>query len=209
MKRLKMQKVMGLGLNSFLALISNHTAKWERSPSVLDRKILPPRRNLPFMRWMMLGILTVVATKHSLAQAHATQEQRPEHSEKYVEIITSIINAHSLEENEGSIGNELHVTYWFQKGLGAGISLTAKVKETKLLYDIALIGSWSPAKWITTNIGPNLSWEGRERDFGVSAYIEVEINLHVVDKIHIGPVVGTLLGQESELTHGFHLGFEL
>lgn len=161
------------------------------------------------MKWMMIGVLPIMATKHSLAQVHAPQKQQPEQIEKYIEVITSIINAHSLEENEGSIGNELHLTYWFRKGLGAGLSLTAKVRETELIYDIALIGSWSPVKWLTTNLGPNLSWEGNERDFGVSAYLEVEINLHVIDKIHIGPVIGTLVGHESELTHGFHLGFEL
>lgn len=135
--------------------------------------------------------------------SHAEQ-----HSKGYFEIITSIINAYSLEEDEGSVGNEFHLTYWFNDQFGSGLSITTKLIEDGLLYDTAIIGSWSPLKWVTANVGPNFSWANKHREFSLSAYLEIEINFFVIDQIHIGPVLGGLIGEEKELTHGFHFGFE-
>ncbi|MEM6397807.1 MAG: hypothetical protein AAF741_15770 [Bacteroidota bacterium] len=146
---------------------------------------------------------------HVCAQAHDNHETPLEqHSRGYFEVIASIINSNSLEEDEGNVGNEFHLTYWFNGKLGTGLSLTTKLAEDELLYDTSIIGSWSIAKSITFNAGPNFSWAGEHREFGVSAYAEAEINFFVIDQIHIGPILGVLAGDENEFTHGFHLGFE-
>lgn len=147
----------------------------------------------------------------SFSQSHETQQNhatKNKHNQGFFEVIASIINANSIEEDEGSIGNEFHLTYWFNHRFGSGLSVTTKVQEDGLLYDTAIIGSWSPAKWLTTNLGPNFSWANEHREFGISAYAEVEINFFVIEEIHIGPVIGALVGDENEFTHGFHLGFE-
>ncbi|MEL7248342.1 MAG: hypothetical protein AAFO03_07980 [Bacteroidota bacterium] len=156
--------------------------------------------------------LCLTATLNStFAQSHSdavTEHQSEQHSEGYFEVIASIINANSLDADEGSVGNEFHLTYWFNHRFASGVSITTKLEEEGLLYDTAIIGSWSPAKWMTTNVGPNFSWANPHREFGVSLYLEVEINFFVINEIHIGPVIGMLAGSENEWTHGFHLGFE-
>mgnify|MGYP001803696840 CR=1 FL=1 len=157
----------------------------------------------------IIKLLIVLIANYTFAQTHTVNEASTKHhNEGYFEVIASIINTNSFEEDEGNVGNELHLTYWFNHKLGSGLSLTTKLDEDELLYDTAIIGSWSIAKWITANAGPNFSWASEHREFGVSAYLEVEINFFVIDQIHIGPVVGILAGSENEFTHGFHLGFE-
>lgn len=163
---------------------------------------------MSLLNWIAIVSWLLLPIEYIMAQSQDSHEHFPQQNEGYFEVIGSIINSHSLEENEGTIGNELHITYWVNRQLGAGVSLTTKLHEEDLWYDTAVIGSWSPVKWVTTNLGPNFSWEAKGRDFAVSAYFEVEINIFIIDQIHIGPVLGTLAGEESELTHGFHLGFE-
>ena len=163
------------------------------------------------MKQLALSLCLVLLANYTFAQSHEVHEistKQHNGNKGYFEVITSIINASSLETDEGNVGNEFHLTYWFNHRLGSGVSITTKLEEGGLLYDTAIIGSWSPAKWLTTNLGPNFSWANEHREFGVSAYAEIEINFFVIDQIHIGPIIGTLVGSESELTHGFHFGFE-
>ena len=50
-----------------------------------------------------------------------------------MEIISSAIYVYSLEENEGYLGTELHLTYWINHTWGAGLSYTAKFEEEETL----------------------------------------------------------------------------
>ncbi|MEM8565416.1 MAG: hypothetical protein AAGF85_03085 [Bacteroidota bacterium] len=166
---------------------------------------------MTLIKQLTLSLCFLLLGNYTFAQAHGVHEsstQQHDDNKGYFEVIASIINVISLEGGEGSIGNEFHLTYWFNHQFGSGVSLTTKLEEEGLLYDTALIGSWSPLKWMTANLGPNFSWAGEHREFAISAYAEIEINFFVIDQIHIGPIIGTLIGSESELTHGFHLGFE-
>ncbi|MEN0003001.1 MAG: hypothetical protein AAF798_02615 [Bacteroidota bacterium] len=160
------------------------------------------------MKQIILILCVTVGTNPIFSQTHNAVGHTEPTNEGYFEVIASIINANAFDGEGGNVGNEFHLTYWFNHQLGTGVSLTTKLHEGELLYDTAIIGSWSIAKWITFNAGPNFSWAGEHREFGVSAYAEVEINFFVIDQIHIGPVVGILAGSEDEFTHGFHLGFE-
>ncbi|MEL6141965.1 MAG: hypothetical protein AAFU67_10140 [Bacteroidota bacterium] len=164
------------------------------------------------IKQLTLSLCLLLLANYNFAQTHEVHELSTEqhgNNEGYFEVIASIINVISLEGDEGNIGNEFHLTYWFNHQLGSGVSITTKLEEDDgLLYDTALIGSWSPLKWMTANLGLNFSWANEHREFAISAYAEIEINFFVIDQIHIGPIIGTLIGSESELTHGFHLGFE-
>ncbi len=164
---------------------------------------------MQIVKLFALNLSLLFFANYAFSQTHTEHKaETKDHNEGYFEVIASIVNANSFKEDEANIGNELHLTYWFNRRLGGGLSLTTKLHEEELLYDTAIIGSWSIAKWITANVGPNFSWASEHRDFGVSAYVEVEINFFVIDQIHIGPVLGMLGGSENEFTHGFHLGFE-
>lgn len=158
----------------------------------------------------LLIILTLLlSTNYAFSQTHPEHEIIIEESKGgYFELVTSIINSHSFNEDEVNTANELHALYWFNHRLGGGLSLTSKLHEGELLYDTAIIGSWSIAKWLTFNVGTNFSWAGEHRDFGVSLYAELEFNIYIIDQIHVGPVIGMLGGSEDEFTHGFHIGFE-
>ncbi|MEM8900008.1 MAG: hypothetical protein AAGC85_17970, partial [Bacteroidota bacterium] len=110
-------------------------------------------------KWIAVVSWTLLATQCMIGQSQDAHEHSTQQNEGYFEVIGSIINSHALEESEGTIGNELHLTYWFNSHLGAGVSLTTKLHKEDLWYDTAIIGSWSPVKWLTTNLGPNFSWE--------------------------------------------------
>ena len=57
-------------------------------------------------------------------------------------------------------------------------------------------------------MGPNFTLPTDHREFSLSVYAESEINIRPNEWFHFGPVIGTILGKESELATGFHLGFE-
>lgn len=125
-----------------------------------------------------------------------------------LEIITSGIHAFSLKDDESSYGTEIHLTYWATHEWGGGLSYTAKFEEEETLHDIALLGSWNVTRWMTLNVGPNFGFSGEERDFEVSAYAEAEGNIRLSEWFHFGPVTGVILGENSEIIVGMHLGFE-
>ncbi|MDW3652850.1 MAG: hypothetical protein R8P61_37570 [Bacteroidia bacterium] len=106
-------------------------------------------------------------------------------------------------------GNELHLTYWFNHHWALGVGYTLKYEEAgELGHELALIGSYKPAKWITFNAGPNFTLGNEEESLTVSAYIESEINIFIGNHFHLGPVIGGLLGEHAEMFSGIHLGYE-
>jgi len=153
---------------------------------------------------LILSFTTVTIGHAQTDNEHHSTEEKPVY-----EIITSGIYSYLFEEDEGSFGTEIHFTYWFDHTWGGGISYTAKFEDEETLHDVALLGSVNPTSWLTVNAGPNFGFSGEERDFEASAYIETEINIRPTKWFHFGPVIGTLLGENSELLTGFHLGFEL
>ena len=124
------------------------------------------------------------------------------------EIITSGIYAYSFDNEEGTTGFELHFTAWLTHKWGTGLSYTAKLEEHETLHDIALLASMNPSRWLTINVGPNFGFSGEHRDFEVSMYGETELNIRPKEWFHFGPVIGFIVGKNSEVTTGIHLGFE-
>lgn len=114
-----------------------------------------------------------------LLQAQSSDEHstKSEKEEPVIELIASGIYAYSFEHEEGVLGTEIHLTYWFNHEWGSGLSYTAKYEEEENLHDIALLGSWNPTHWLTLNVCPNFGLSGDHRDFEVSAYTEAEINI--------------------------------
>ena len=112
------------------------------------------------------------------------------------------------EEAGGVAGIEIHLTYWAVHLYGGGISYTAKFEE-EMVHDIAILGSLNPTNWMTINAGPNFSLPSSHRAFSLGAYAESEFYIRPNKWFHFGPVFGTIIGQHSEYSIGFHLGFEL
>ncbi len=142
------------------------------------------------------------------AQSEKEHENESKKEGFIIELITSGIYAYSLEEEEGVGGIEIHLTNWFNHTWGAGLSYTAKFEEDETLHDIALLGSCVPVRWLTLNVGPNFGLSGEHRAFALSAYAETEINIRPTDWFHFGPIIGAIIGNSSEISGGFHLGFE-
>lgn len=142
------------------------------------------------------------------AQHQENIEEEEEEEKPVIEIITSGIYSSSLKDDESAYGTEIHLTYWYTKEWGGGLSYTAKFEEEETLHDIALLGSWNVTRWMTLNVGPNFSLSGEERDFEVSGYAEAEGNFRLSEWFHFGPVTGIILGENSEIILGMHLGFE-
>lgn len=163
-------------------------------------------------RTLLLSGLSIFLCQIILAQHHESEEHKDSHhsgKEKGIyEIITSVIGAYSFEHEEWTPGTEFHFTYWFNHTWGTGVSYTAKYEEEETLSDIALLGSWSPNRWLTLNAGPNFALASEHREFALLLYAEAEVNVRLTEWFHFGPVFGTLLGDESEGSVGFHLGFE-
>ena len=157
--------------------------------------------------WMFWVVTCCTISFNFLHAQHESEEH--EGTEKGIyEVIATTIYAYSPEHESGTWGNEFHFTYWFDHTYGTGASYTLKYEEDETLHDIALLGSWNPTRWITLNLGPNFALPGEHRDFSVLLYAEAEINVRLKEWFHIGPVLGTLLGNSSEISGGFHIGFE-
>lgn len=163
------------------------------------------------MTKMIKRIIFFLLFMSSILLHSQTEEIHDEESESdnpVLEIIISGIFASSFEHQETTFGTEFHITYWFNHEWGGGISYTLKYEDEETLNDIALLGSWNPTKWITLNVGPNFGFSGEHRDFEVSGYAEAEFNIRPRKWIHFGPLIGAVLGANSEYTLGMHLGFE-
>lgn len=157
----------------------------------------------PNTAFYLLLFFLLILNKIS-AQREEQHSSKKEHG--IYEIIISGI--YSFDHEEGIGGTEVHFTYWFDHTWGAGLSYTAKFEEAETLQDIALLGSWNPRRWVTLNVGPNFILPSDHREFSVGAYAEAEINVRPNEWFHFGPVLGGILGRESELVTGFHIGFE-
>ena len=144
-------------------------------------------------------------TQHS---PHIEEHPNPSKEHGIYEIISTGIYAYSFAEEAGSPATELHFTYWFTHTYGTGISYTLKFGEEETLHDLALLGSWNPTRWLTLNMGPNFALPSDHRSFHLLLYTEAEINIRLTEWFHLGPVLGSLLGEESEISGGMHIGFE-
>lgn len=155
-----------------------------------------------------LTLILLVLSSLSLYAQHEENIEKEEEEKPVIEIITSGIYSSSLKNDENAYGTEIHLTYWHNEEWGGGLSYTAKFEEKETLHDIALLGSWNVTRWMTLNVGPNFGLSGEERDFEVSAYVEAEGNIRLSKWFHFGPVSGVILGENSEIILGMHLGFE-
>ena len=139
------------------------------------------------------------------------QEHEHEHeSESALELITSGLVSFSPSEDETNYGTEIHLTYWFNPKWGGGLSYSAKFDDDKAFSDIALLGSYNPARWLTINTGPNFALpNGEKREkLKLGLYAETEFNWRISETFHCGIFTGTVLSEEVELSAGIHLGFE-
>jgi len=153
-------------------------------------------------------IFTFILSFFIINLAQAQSEEGIEASDSKFEIIVSGIYAYSPSEEEGIEDLEFHFTYWFNESYGTGLSYSIKFAEEETLHDIAPLFSIAPKPWFTFNVGPSFAIPTEERDFAVSAYLETEINIRPIENFHFGPVFGTILGKHTEVSAGFHVGFE-
>ena len=125
------------------------------------------------------------------------------------EIITSAVYAFNTKTEAGSYGTEIHFTYWINHVWGTGLSYTVLFEEeNEKIHQLAILGSYNPTEWLTINAGPNFRLPNKDYDLKISAYLETEFNYRLRDWVHFGPLLGATVGEETELSLGFQIGFE-
>jgi hypothetical protein len=157
--------------------------------------------------------LFISATSSSLYSQRKSLRELPgsERAEKTAvyEIITSAIYAFNTQTEAGAYGTEFHFTYWMNHVWGAGLSYTVLFEEeNEKIHQLALLGSYNPKEWLTINAGPNFRLPSTNHDLKISAYLETEFNYRLRNWVHFGPLLGATIGEETELSLGFQIGFE-
>jgi len=115
------------------------------------------------------------------------------------------------DEYTRTFGTELHITYWLSHRWALGGSYTLKsTGENMYGSELAIIGSFKPQKWLTINAGPDFALpdSSPESELELFAYLEAEFNFFIKENFHLGPVVGGLVANKTEVFAGLHLGFE-
>lgn len=147
-------------------------------------------------------------------EAHHAPSHSTEREPGWETILSGVayfpVNADIREEEGTPLGTEFHLTYWFTHSWALGVGYTRVFGHEGGRNELALIASLKPYPWITFNAGPNFSIPNRShhQEAAMSAYLESEFNIFLSPGFHLGPVIGGLVGEHSELFGGLHLGYE-
>ena len=167
---------------------------------------------LPIQRIFLSLFLMMLVPAAVLSQEHHGEAMGEPGWETVLSGVSFFPTDSEIRGEEGVLfGTELHLTYWFTHTWALGVGYTVKFEhEGKMGSELALIGSYKPQKWITINAGPNFTLPTSHSANGLvlSGYLESEINYFLTPHLHLGPVVGGLLGSHSELFGGIHVGYE-
>jgi hypothetical protein len=163
------------------------------------------------MEKIILIIISLLAYSYS-AVAQEGEIHLPDESHERTatyEVIISGIYSFEPNSGHGKYGSELHFTYWFNHVWGAGFGYTVLFEEDhRPVQQFAFLGSFNPVGWLTINAGPNFTLPYDGSALLLSGYLETEFNYRPRSWVHFGPVLGAVIGNETEFNVGFHLGFE-
>ncbi|MEM7552578.1 MAG: hypothetical protein AAF378_00485 [Cyanobacteria bacterium P01_A01_bin.84] len=114
------------------------------------------------------------------------------------------------EEGHTNSATEIHLTYWTSHYWAFGLGYTFIFEdEGRIGHEITPLISHKPWPILTINAGPSFALPNSEHDLEVAGYLEGEINIRIGEKgCHLGPVVGTLIGNEFRYFGGIHIGYE-
>lgn len=125
-----------------------------------------------------------------------------------LEIVLSSLFIYNTESKNFDPATELHITYWTSHKWAFGVGYSIVFEEDKRIgHELAALISHKPWSFLTVNVGPSFSLPNSHKDTEVSAYIEGEFNFEL-GVFHIGPLLGTLLGEHVRPFAGIHLGYE-
>jgi hypothetical protein len=136
--------------------------------------------------------------------------QEKQEKEKGVwELSPSYIYSYVPSLSEGLFKTELHLTYWINAEWGGGFSYTHKfINSSEINDDLALIGSWNAASFLTFHLGLNYTIPKKREDGFFGVYNEAEINFRPKKWYAFGPLIGSVLSKRTELYGGVHVAFE-
>ncbi|MDH7447913.1 hypothetical protein [Aquimarina sp. 2201CG14-23] len=133
---------------------------------------------------------------------------RAQEKEPGLELVVSGLVMYTPKEELFDASTEIHLTYWVSHRWAFGIGYTLIFEEENTVgHEIAGLTSYKPSHFLTVNFGPSFSIPNSERDLEVAAYIESEFNFKI-GEFHVGPLIGTLIGEEFRLFSGIHLGYD-
>ncbi len=156
-------------------------------------------------------LIIIFSCPSTMAQEPESDSDEQEAKYRPVEITTSGVYSYGLQDEEGLMALEIHPCYWFKNSdWGIGFSYTGKFAVEGLLSDLNLLGSYEAAKWATINAGLalGLPFEEVREELTVGLYAEVEWNIELSERFHIGILTGTVLGCTQELTTGIQAGLK-
>ncbi|WP_103070173.1 hypothetical protein [Aquimarina sediminis] len=136
------------------------------------------------------------------------EHENPEMKEPGLEIIVSGLIVYSPKHKIADPANEVHLTYWtsHEWAFGIGYSMIFE-EEGRIGHELTGIISHRPWEFLTVNVGPSFSLPNSHKDTEISAYLETEFAFDV-GKIHMGPTIGSLIGEEYRLFGGWHISYE-
>jgi len=125
-----------------------------------------------------------------------------------LEIVFSSLFIYNSESENLDPTTELHITYWTTHKWAFGVGYSMVFEEDKRIgHELAVLVSHKPWSFLTVNMGPSFSLPNSHIDTKVSAYLEGEFNFEL-GEFHVGPLIGTLLGENVRPFAGMHLGYE-
>ncbi|MEM7550486.1 MAG: hypothetical protein AAF363_12465 [Bacteroidota bacterium] len=156
-------------------------------------------------------ILILHAPFISLCQEHEHHSDNGLHQkEPGYELVISGTAIRNPEAENTDPSTEIHFTYWASHywAFGVGYSLIYE-DDGRVGQEVTPLVSYKPWPLLTINTGPSFALPNSEQGLEVSAYFEGELNIFIGDNgFHMGPVLGTLLGNEFRYFGGIHIGYE-
>jgi len=171
---------------------------------ILNRKL-----STVFLITMVLFVF-VIGTAQTNKDGHEieTSHENASGEAGIFETVVSGLFFYTPEHDNVDLATEIHVTYWVTHTWAFGVGYTLIFEEeNRIGHELAALTSTKPWPFLTVNFGPSFTLPNSEEDFAVSGYVEGEFNI-TIGKLHGGPVIGTLVGEEFTLFGGLHLAHE-
>jgi len=159
--------------------------------------------------FILFGFLVIPLIQINAQEIEHKNSKEEEHKkDPGLEIVLSGLFVYNSESENFDPATELHITYWTSHkwAFGVGYSIVFE-EDNRIGHELAVLVSHKPWSFLTINIGPSFSLPNSHNDTEVAAYIEGEFNFKL-GEFHIGPLIGTLIGENVRPFAGIHLGYE-
>lgn len=153
-------------------------------------------------------VVCILFTFNAFAQKHIESKENAHEKEPGLELVLSGLSIYNTESEVSDFATEVHLTYWTSHKWAFGIGYTFVFEDdSRVGHEIAALVSHKPWSFLTVNAGPSFSLPNSHKNTEVSGYLEGEFAFKLKE-FHIGPTVGTLIGEQFKVFFGWHFSYE-